>query len=400
MKKNNKIWLWIFIATIIIAVVLTFLLNKGGYQLVLDTSKAEQGVIENTITATGEIQPVYKVEVGTQVSGIVKKLYVDYNSQVKRGDLLAELDKSLLQQQLKQSEASLSTAKSNCDLAQKNFDRVKSLYDKKAATQEEYDQAESELQSAKNQVITAQSNYSNAATNLSYAIIYSPIDGVVLSKEVEEGQTVAASFSTPTIFTIANDLKQMQVEASVDEADIGQVKVGQPVTFTVDAFPKDVFKGSVKQIRLDPTETNNVITYVVIIDAPNEEEKLYPGMTANVTIIVEHLEGIIIPLEATYTNLMTMKEEMEKKGYSCIDEKGAHDQLPEGKAAIFSINGKSITHHVVTTGMDDGANIIVTEGLKAGEEVILSVNREKVKAKKEGAVDNPLQMGPPERKKR
>lgn len=430
--KKKRTWLWIIVAIVVVAIILIiFIAGKSKYVVSLSTSIAQQGKIENTITATGEIQPVYKVDVGTQVSGIVKKLYVDYNTHVKKGDLLAELDKSTLRQQLKQSQASLSTAKSNKELAQKSFDRISALYAKKAATQEEYDQAVTDLTSAKNQLITAQSNYSNAVTNMSYAEIYSPIDGVVLSKEVEEGQTVAASFSTPTLFTIANDLTQMQVEANVDEADIGEVRVGQSVTFTVDAFPKDVFTGTVKQIRLDPTETNNVITYVVIIDAPNPDNKLYPGMTANITIEVDNQEGLVIPLEATYADISSMMKELHKEGYSvegaaasskdnghsnAAPSAAADKQVTNAKATtvdgagtatsavknanIYVVNGKKIERRTVKTGLGDGANIVILDNLKAGEKVLLSVSKEKRNAKSKDASSNPLQMGPPKEKKR
>lgn len=412
--KKKKNWLWILIAAIVILAIVALLLFGGNkYKTTVTTQAATSGTVETTITATGEIQPVYKVEVGTQVSGIVKKLYVDYNSVVKKGDLLAELDKSTLQQQVKQSKAQLSTSQSNRLLAQKNFDRVKALYEKKAATQEEYDQAESELQSAKNQVVTAQSNYDNAVTNLGYAEIYSPIDGVVLSKSVEEGQTVASSFSTPTLFTIANNLNDMQVEADVDEADIGQVQVGQNVTFTVDAFPNDVFTGTVKQIRIEGAVTNNVVTYVVVIDAPNPEGKLYPGMTANVNIVVQKESGITIPLEATYfsINQETIKQ-IAKDGYTLAEPEKptANGDQPKGKPSqmdqtnapktIYLLYDKKLKPVMVKTGLDDGANIIITEGLSEGDNVVLQVSRTKVEKKKKDAADNPLQMGPPQKKTR
>ena len=286
MKKKTRIWI-IILAVVVIAVAVAAALNKPKEVTMVASEPVTKGSIENTVTATGEIQPVYKVEVGTQVSGIVEKMYVDYNSEVKKGQLLAELDKSLLQEQVKQARANLSTAQSSKALAQKNYDRVKKLYEQKAATQEEYDQAETNLEQAKNQLTTAQSSYDRSLTDLKYAEIYSPIDGVILSKAVEEGQTVASSFSTPTLFTIAKNLTDMQLEAKVDEADIGQVKEGQKVRFTVDAFPSDEFSGTVRQIRLVPTVTSNVVTYTVIIDAPNDDGRLYPGMTANITIVTQ-----------------------------------------------------------------------------------------------------------------
>ena len=358
---------------------------------VINEEPCTAGSIEKTVTATGEIQPVYKVEVGTQVSGIVEKMYVDYNSEVKKGQLLAELDKSLLLEQVKQAQATLSTSTSNRNLAQKNFDRVKALYEKKAATQEEYDQAETSLEQAKNQMITAQSDYERSRTNLKYAEIYSPIDGVILSKAVEEGQTVASSFSTPTLFTIAKNLTDMQLEAKVDEADNGQVEEGQQVTFSVDAFPGDEFKGTVRQIRLVPTVTSNVVTYTVIIDAPNDDGRLYPGMTANITIVTQQQEGLVIPLEAVkYTLDKSTEMILAKEGYTVSTE-------PKGQSSVYRLDGKTLSQHEITTGINDGANVIVESGLKAGDKVVLSISRERVgKEKEEGG----FRMGPPERKRR
>ena len=395
MKKKTRIWL-IIIAIFIVAVAAVLLLTRPKEMVVISAEPCTMGTIENTVTATGEIQPVYKVEVGTQVSGIVEKLYVDYNSKVTKGQLLAELDKSLLNEQVKQAQATLSTSTSNRNLAQKNFDRIKVLYEKKAATQEEYDQAETNLEQAKNQIITAQSDYERARTNLKYAEIYSPIDGVILSKAVEEGQTVASSFSTPTLFTIAKNLTDMQVEANVDEADIGLVKEGQPVRFTVDAFPSDIFCGTVKQIRLEPTVTSNVVTYTVIIDAPNEDGKLYPGMTANITIVCESESGVLIPLEAlSLQTAPDMELFLQEKGYTI-------ERLKGGDVAntAYILDGKTLRQINVTTGLSDGANVMVKDGLKEHECVVRNVSREISKGKDRSSAKNPMQMGPPERKKR
>lgn len=390
-KKKRKIWIIVAVA-VVAAIAVAALIGKPKEVAVVNADPCTTGTIENTVTATGEIQPVYKVEVGTQVSGIVEKLYVDYNSEVKKGQLLAELDKSLLLEQVKQSKANLSTTQSNKALAQKNYDRVKTLYEKKAATQEEYDQAETNLEQAKNQLITAQSDYERARTNLKYAEIYSPIDGVILSKAVEEGQTVASSFSTPTLFTIAKNLTDMQLEAKVDEADIGQVKSGQNVTFTVDAFPGETFSGTVRQIRLVPTVTSNVVTYTVIIDAPNDDGKLYPGMTATITILVEEQEGLVTSLEALqYTLDPSLTERLTKEGYS-IEEQQAAD----GDASVLVIDGKRLSRRTVTVGINDGANTIVTSGLSEGERIVRSITFEIP-----GKEDNSgFHMGPPERKKR
>ena len=395
MKRKTIIWIIIAVA-VIAAVVALALLTRGKEVAVVSDEPCAVGTIEKTVTATGEIQPVYKVEVGTQVSGIVEKMYVDYNSTVTKGQLLAELDKSLLLEQVKQAQASLSTTTSNRNLAQKNFDRVKSLYEKKAATQEEYDQAETNLEQAKNQLITAQSDYDRARTNLKYAEIYSPIDGVILSKAVEEGQTVASSFSTPTLFTIAKNLTDMQVEADVDEADIGLVKVGQQVRFTVDAFPADIFSGTVKQIRLEPTVTSNVVTYTVIIDAPNEDGKLYPGMTANITIVCESESGVLIPMEAMSLDISPeMEQFLKDEGYSV-------ERLHEGDMTntVFVLDGKTLRQIRVTTGLSDGANVMIKEGITEHESVVRSVSREVSKSKDRSSAKNPMQMGPPERKKR
>jgi len=390
MKKKTRIWI-IVVAVLVVGVVLLAVLNKPKEVTVFNEEECTEGSIETTVTATGEIQPVYKVEVGTQVSGIVEKMYVDYNSEVKKGQLLAELDKSLLLEQVKQARANLSTAQSSKALAQKSYDRVKKLYEQKAATQEEYDQAETNLEQAKNQLTTAQSSYDRSITDLKYAEIYSPIDGVILSKAVEEGQTVAASFSTPTLFTIAKNLTDMQLEAKVDEADIGQVKEGQPVRFSVDAFPGDEFSGTVRQIRLVPTVTSNVVTYTVIIDAPNDDGRLYPGMTANITIITQQQKGLVIPLEAVkYSIDKTTEDMLAKEGYTVSAE-------PKGQTTVYRLDGKTLTQLGIATGINDGANVIVESGLNAGDKVVLSVSRERVgKEKDEGG----FRMGPPERKHR
>ena len=393
MKKKTKIWL-IVLAVVIAAIVLASLLFAPKEVATIHEETAKTGDIENTVTATGEIQPVYKVEVGTRVSGEVVKMYVDYNSTVKKGQLLAELDKSLLQEQVKQARAELNTATSNKYLAQKNYDRVKALYEKKAATQEEYDQAETQLEQAKNQLVSAQSNYDNARTNLKYAEIYSPIDGVILSKAVEEGQTVASSFSTPTLFTIAANLTDMQLEAKVDEADIGQVKEGQTVRFSVDAFPGETFSGTVRQIRLVPTVTSNVVTYTVIIDAPNHQGKLYPGMTANITIMVQQQHGLVIPLEVTrYEIDADMEQFLLSQGYTL-------QRAKSDSTTVFYLDGRTIRQKNVTTGYNDGALVIVNSGLAEGEKVIRSITRDKGSAHNEDSDEGVFRMGPPERKKR
>ena len=411
MKKSKKLW-WTLgiIAAVILVLILMFSMKKGKKgELRVETERSRTDSIEVTVTATGELQPVYKVDVGTQVSGIVEHIYVDFNSVVKKGQLLAELDRSNLNEQMKTAQASVSNAQSNLTLAQQQFDRIKALYDNKAATLEAYESAINTLTLAKNQLKTAQSDLSRAQTNLSYATIYSPIDGVIMDKAVEEGQTVASSFNTPTLFTIANDLTQMQVEAKVDEADIGEVKAGQPVTFTVDAFPDDVFTGSVKEVRINPTVTSNVVTYTVIINAPNPESKLFPGMTANVTITTKKESGVCIPMTALFASIdaETMKQ-LEKKGYTFQSLYKNQEELTQGlkdvtKKTIWVKKGENTYEQVsVTTGLNNGVKTLISEGLREGEEVVVGVS-EAMAGMKEGKNDkssNPFMPGPPQRKTR
>ena len=405
-KTKKRIIIWSIVAAVIIALVIFLMVGKSKMPVVtLETQPARTDSIEITITATGEIQPVYKVQVGTQVSGIVEKLYVDYNSVVKKGDLLAELDRSTLLEQVNQAQAMVSNAESTLQLAKQNYDRIKALYDNKAATQASYEEASNQYTQARNQLTTAKSDLQRAQVNLSYSRIYSPIDGVVLSKSVEQGQTVASSFNTPTIFTIANDLTKMQVEADVDEADIGQVKVGQPVTFTVDAFPDDVFTGTVKQIRLEPTETQNVITYTVIIDAPNADMKLMPGMTASVSIVVEKESGVAIPMESLFFTLDQMEmEKLSKVGFSFkklynTKEEETNSLKDITKKTIWVGNGKQFEQRSVTPGINDGATSLIKEGLKEGEHVV--VGTRELSGKPDGkSGSNPFMPGPPQRTKR
>lgn len=411
MKKSKKFW-WItgIIAAVVILFILMIVVKKGKHaEMQINTVRSTVDSIEVTVTATGELQPVYKVDVGTQVSGIVEHIYVDFNSVVKKGQLLAELDRSNLNEQLTQAQTSVSNARSNLTLAQQQYGRVKALYDNKAATLESYESAINSLNLAQNQLKTAQSELSRAQTNLSYATIYSPIDGVIMDKAVEEGQTVASSFSTPTLFTIANDLTQMQVEASVDEADIGEVKAGQPVTFTVDAFPDDVFSGTVKEVRINPTVTANVVTYTVIINAPNPDTKLFPGMTASVTITTKKESGICIPMTALFTSLEPeMLKQFEKKGYTFQSLYKNQEELTQGlkditKKTIWIRKGeKSYEQISVTTGLNNGVKSLITDGLQEGVEVVTSVSE--IMSGKHPGMDekgsNPFMPGRPERKTR
>ena len=292
------------IVTIIIAIAVivgAFFFFRSGDKKVTtyETVELKKGSINNTVTATGTIEPITKVDVGTQVSGTISHIYVDYNSVVTKGQLLAELDRKLLEAELKSEMANLKSSKSEFEYQDKNFKRLHQLHEKNLISETEYEEALYQYEKAQQAYEKAQATLVKAQSNLDYATIYSPIDGVVLSREVEEGQTVAASFETPTMFTIANDLIKMQVIADVDEADIGQVLEGQRVTFTVDAFPDDTFEGDVTQVRLNPTTESNVVTYEVVIDAPNPELKLKPGLTANITVYTMEKNDILLaPLKA------------------------------------------------------------------------------------------------------
>ena len=259
--KNKKIW-WGIAAVVLVALV-AWLMSGGKKEekVEFETAKVERQSIHTSITATGTIEPVTSVTVGTQVSGIVSKLYVDYNSVVKKGQVIAELDKTNLISELNTAKANLSSAQSTLNYETANHNRYKTLYDKGLVSANDYESALLSYRKAKESVVTATQSVQKAQTNLGYATITSPIDGVVLSKSVEEGQTVAASFNTPELFTIAQDLTNMRVIADIDEADIGGVKEGQRVTFTVDAFPDDHFDGQVTQVRQQATTSSNVVTY-------------------------------------------------------------------------------------------------------------------------------------------
>lgn len=321
-----------------------------------ETTLVRTGSISNTITATGTVEPIKQVEVGTQVSGIISKIYVDYNSEVKTGQLIAEIDRSVLETDLESSKANLNSSKAEYDYQTANYNRLKGLYEKELISQSEYDQAFNAYSKATYSYTQAKSNYQKAERNIGYTWIYSPIDGVVLSRAVDEGQTVAAGFSTPTLFTIANDLRKMQVIADVDEADIGQVIEGQHVVFTVDAFPEDQFEGTVIQVRLLATTTSNVVTYEVVIDAPNPELKLKPGLTAEVNIYTLNKENIItVPVRA----LRFVPGEYT-------------GNIPETHVFVQNSEGR-IEAREVTAGVTDGIYTEIIEGLSAGEKVITGI---------------------------
>ncbi len=387
------------IILIIIGVILLLIILKSCWpekkELIFQTEAANVNTVQNNVTATGNLEPVDEVEVGTQVSGIVKKLYVDYNSHVTKGQLLAELDKSTLSERLTQATNSVTSAESQLKRAQQTYNRTKELYEAKAATQVDMEDAENQLIQAKSQLLNAQTQLRESRVNLGYAEIYSPIDGVILSKDIEEGQTVASSFSTPTLFVIAKDLKNMQVEANVDEADIGQVKVGQKCTFTVDAYNGEVFEGSVKSIRLKPITTSNVVTYTVVIHAPNPEEKLFPGMTASISIITKEETALCVPLQALSFEPGFEVFHMlgQQVGLPSANGENNTTSTNDNQQTIWLKNGNSIHPVSITTGLDDGVYAIVTGGnLQQGDTIVLSAA---IQTKEEKRKQGVSLFGPP-----
>ncbi len=356
MNKRTKIW--IGIAAILVLILIGFFTCKKEKQqpAIPETTKVAMGTISASVTATGTVSPIKTITVGTQVSGTIYKIYVDYNSVIKKGQLLAELDKTVLSSTYQSALTDLNVNKTQMDYQEKNFNRVKDLYAKQAVSKTDYETAEYNYNTAKLNYKRSQSDVIKAKTNLNYATIYSPIDGVVLSRAVEEGQTVAAAMTTPTLFTITNDLSHMQVLANIDEADIGQVKEGQNVTFTVDAYPNDTFKGTVTQVRLEATTTSNVVTYKVVIMAPNPEFKLKPGLTASVNIYtMEKNNVLVIPNKAL--NYSPTGKKVNKTGGS---EKQVWIQQPTGSKAVK-----------IMIGSTDPTHTEVLSGLKAGDEIII-----------------------------
>ena len=365
MKKLRISKIWIAVVVIVIVAVAAWAMSGGKKEedINFKEEKVALKTLQNSVTATGTIEAVTSVTVGTQVSGIVNKLYVDYNSQVKKGQVIAELDKTNLLSELNTAKANLASAQSSLNYQAANMERYKTLYKKGLVSADEYENALLTYRQAKEQVASSKENVQRAQTNLGYATITSPIDGTVISKSVEEGQTVAASFNTPELFTIAKDLTNMQVIANVDEADIGGVKEGNRVTFTVDAYPDDTFEGTVKQVRLEATTTNNVVTYEVVISAPNADLKLKPGLTANVTIYTQERSGVLAV--ANKALRFTPTKETVGKDMKIVDCKG--------KNKVWTLNGNTLTAHPVTIGQSDGINTEITKGLKQDDKIVTEI---------------------------
>ena len=365
MKKLKISKVWIAMTVVVIIAVAAWALSgeKEKEEINFKQEKVSLQTLQNSVTATGTIEAVTSVTVGTQVSGIVNKLYVAYNSQVKKGQVIAELDKTNLLSELNTAKANMASAQSQLNYQSANMKRYQTLYQKGLVSADDYENALLTYRQTKEQVATAKEQVQRAQTNLGYATITSPIDGTVISKSVEEGQTVAASFNTPELFTIAKDLTNMQVVADVDEADIGAVKEGDRVTFTVDAYPDDTFEGTVKQVRLQATTTNNVVTYEVVISAQNADLKLKPGLTANVTIYTQERTGVLAV--ANKALRFTPTKETVGKDMKIVDCKG--------KNKVWTLDGKTLTAHPVSIGQTDGMHTEITTGLKAGQQIVTEI---------------------------
>ena len=394
MKKISKIW-WAAGAIIIIAIIVwLFSGGKEEKQISFSFEKAAPANIQIGVTATGTIEPVTSVTVGTQVSGIVSRIYVDYNSVVKKGQVIAELDKTNLTSELNTAKANLASAQSSLNYETDNYKRYKTLYSKGLVSADEYESSKLSYEKALQTVVSQKEQLTKAQTNLGYATITSPIDGVVLSKAVEEGQTVAASFNTPELFSIAKDLKDMRVIADIDEADIGEVKEGENVKFTVDAFPNDTFEGVVTQVRQEATTTNNVVTYEVVISAPNADLKLKPGLTANVTIFTAEKNNVLsVPSKALrYTPTV---ETIGKK-YKIQD--------CNGKNKVWTLEGNVLKAHAVQIGISDGSHTEIISGISNGVQVITELKEIMPEGEDEATQNeterSPFAPGPPGKKKK
>ncbi len=391
MKKSKKIRTAIIVilfALIASSCVVYFMVENNNGEFVFETVKVSKGDVSNTITATGTLRATNTVVVGTQVSGVIEKIYVDFNSIVEKGDLLAELDKSTLEFSLENSEAEMSNAQAEFDYQKANYERMQELYSKDLLSKSDYDLTVYNYKRSEASLKSAKANLKRAEKNLGYAMIYSPINGIVQNCAVEEGQTVVSSMSTPELFTIINDLTTMQVEANIDEADIGQVKQGQRVEFTVDAFPEETFEGAISEVRLQPSENSNVITYPVIIEVANPNLKLKPGLTASIVTFVEEASSVLV-VSSQATSFLPEQELLRNYRDSLMKEKQedslkktninngeqrpqAPQEVDESQATVWVKDGENIYPVVIEVGVDDGSNLEVISGLDEDSEVLTS----------------------------
>jgi len=377
-KKYFKNSIIVLVSAIVIFFVYKYFTTEKTSNIEVQTVKLTKQNVTTSVTATGTVEPVDQVDVGTQVSGIINNIYVDYNSQVKKGQLLAELDKTNLQESVNNALAQYNASLNELNYYQQNYNRQSNMFKSGVISKADYEQASYQVKNSQETVSQRKTALAQARTNLSYANIYAPIDGIILSREVEEGQTVQASMTTPTLFTIAKDITKMQVEADVDEADIGGVEVGQRVSFTVDAYPQEEFSGRVRQVRLSATTESNVVTYTVIIDADNPEQKLKPGLTATITIFTQELKDTnTVPASAI---AFSPDKETLKKYYqqNQITAKIPEIKTGKGKEKYIWIknNDGSLSQKQITIGINDGINIQVVSGLSGNEQIVTSLDEQ------------------------
>ncbi|MBP3354079.1 MAG: efflux RND transporter periplasmic adaptor subunit [Bacteroidales bacterium] len=389
----------IVLSLIVVAGILVWIFSSSKEESKVEffKTKAVRGEIGSSITATGTIEPVTEVEVGTQVSGIIDRIYVDYNSVVKRGQLIAEMDKITLQSELQSARAQYDGNKAEYDYQKKLYDRNQILHEKELISETDYELSSYNYQRAKSAYEQSSAALAKAERNLSYATITSPIDGIVTSRSVEEGQTVASGFETPTLFTIAADLTKMQVVADVDEADIANVKEGDYVVFTVDAYPEDEFIGTVRQVRLgstisnttSTTTANTVVTYEVVISAENPELKLKPRLTANASIYTTFKADVLkVPSKALHFAPNAQLAE----GYTIVD--------CEAPKKVWTLDGKTFTAHPVETGLSDGVDTEILSGIEEGTEVVTEMSLTMFNIPQQGAERSPFMPQHPGSKKK
>ncbi|MDE6049817.1 MAG: efflux RND transporter periplasmic adaptor subunit [Paramuribaculum sp.] len=368
---------------------------SGKPEVTLETAPVTRGDVTKTVTATGTVESKTQVDVGTQVTGIISELYADYNSIVKKGELIAEIEKTLLESELKSANANMESARLTYEYNKKNFERDKALHERQLISDYEFETSRKDFQVSKNAYEKSQADRVRAAKNLNYAEIYSPIDGIVISREVEVGQTVVSSMNVANLYVIA-DLENMRVIADVDEADIGQVKVGQEAKFTVSAYPDDVFTGTVTEVRLNPTTTNNVVTYEVVVDAQNQDMKLIPGLTAEITIYtLSEKDVLIVPQKALH---FTPHEYPDSPGLPKFKEAG---EAAPGTRRVWVLNGDGLVATDITVGEASGSNIVVTSGLKVNETVAVGYQADAAPGERDRqpTQSSPFAPKPPQRKK-
>jgi HlyD family secretion protein len=341
-------------------------LDRQGLETKYRLSSAKIGDVTQAVSANGTLNPVVLVNVGTQVSGTVKKLHVDFNDHVTAGQILLELDPALLMAQVRQDEANVNNAKASLELAEANEARARTLWQQDSIAKQEVDTAVQAHKSARAQVDQATAQLAKDRTNLGYSVIRSPVAGVVVNRAVDLGQTVAASFQTPTLFLIAQDLRKMQIDSSFAEADIGNIKVGQPVQFTVDAFPEQAFSATVRQVRLNPTTQQNVVTYDVVVAVDNPDQILMPGMTAYVNVVVaQHKDVLLVPNAALRFKPVEGAQEI-------VRAKPAEEKSQGTSGTVFLLEQKRLRAIPVRLGISDGKFTQVISGdIKAGDPLVV-----------------------------